>query len=159
MEDGSQRRKDLSEKLRSLSNDDGPRFSTMRECQPLPTVHRAWYASLSTDGKMRIVALDSSPRTILSPIAKALVEKHSWNEVWAIEEANLLFPGMTQGVAILGISSTPNGTESLNIIGPVTRPIYDELAQESHRESHRSHLHRNNGFNGQEHVGRSPFAS
>ncbi len=28
---------------------------------------------------------------------------------------------MTQGVAILGISSTPNGTESLKIIGPVTR--------------------------------------
>ena len=77
---------------------------------------------LSTDGKMRIVAPDSLLREQSShPLRKLLVEKHSWNEVWAIEEANLLFPGMTQGVAILGISSKPNGTESLNIIGPVTR--------------------------------------
>ena len=123
MEDGSQRRKDLSEKLRSLSNDDGPRFSTMRGNVNLYRlfIERGMQV-LSTDGKMRIVAPDSLLREQSShPLRKLLVEKHSWNEVWAIEEANLLFPGMTQGVAILGISSTPNATESLNIIGPVTR--------------------------------------
>ena len=123
MDDGSQRRKDLSEKLRSLSNEDGPRFSTMRGNVNLyrQIIERGMQV-LSTDGKMRIVAPDSLLREQSShPLRKLLVEKHSWNEVWAIEEANLLFPGMTQGVAILGISSKPNGTESLNIIGPVTR--------------------------------------
>ena len=115
--------KDLSEKLRSLSNEDGPRFSTMRGNVNLYRlfIERGMQV-LSSNGKMRIVAPDSLLREQSShPLRKLLVEKHSWNEVWAIEEANLLFPGMTQGVAILGISSTPNGTESLNIIGPVTR--------------------------------------
>ena len=56
---------------------------------------------LSSDGNMRIVAPDSLLREQSShPLRKLLVEKHSWNEVWAIEEANLLFHGMTQGVAI-----------------------------------------------------------
>ena len=123
MEDGSQRRKNLSETLRNLKNDDGPRFSTMRGNVNLYRLFiERGMQILSETGQMRVVAPDSLLREQSShPLRKLLVEKHSWREVWAIEEANLLFPGMTQGVAILGISSTPHGTETLNVIGPVTR--------------------------------------
>ena len=72
MEDGSQRRKDLSEKLRSLTNDDGPRFSTMRGNVNLYRlfIERGMQV-LSGEGKMRIVAPDSLlERTILTSIAK-----------------------------------------------------------------------------------------
>ena len=49
-----------------------------------------------------------------------LVKHHGWTNAWAIEEANLLFPGMTQGVVVLGI--TANGEEDiLHLQGPITR--------------------------------------
>ena len=28
-----------------------------------------------------------------------------WSDIWVVEEANHLFPGMTQGVAVLGITA------------------------------------------------------
>jgi hypothetical protein len=122
MEDGSQLRKELGEQLRSLMDDGKPRFSTMRGNVNLYRlfIERSLQI-LSDGGRLRIVAPDSLLREQSShPLRELLVQGHAWTHAWAIEEANLLFPGMTQGVVVLGI--TANGEPcSLNLHGPITR--------------------------------------
>ena len=122
MEDGSQLRKELGEQLRALTDDGKPRFSTMRGNVNLYRlfIERSLQI-LSEGGRLRIVAPDSLLREQSShPLRELLVQQHAWTHAWAIEEANLLFPGMTQGVVVLGI--TANGDKcSLNIHGPIAR--------------------------------------
>jgi hypothetical protein len=122
MEDGSQLRKELGEQLRNLMDDGKPRFSTMRGNVNLYRlfIERSLQI-LSDGGRLRIVAPDSLLREQSShPLRELLVQGHAWTHAWAIEEANLLFPGMTQGVVVLGI--TANGEPcSLNLHGPITR--------------------------------------
>ena len=68
-----------------------------------------------------MVAPDSLLREQSShPLRELLVKEHAWTQVWAIEEANLLFPGMTQGVVVLGITANGDRT-NLMIHGPITR--------------------------------------
>jgi hypothetical protein len=70
---------------------------------------------------LRMVAPDSLLREQSShPLRELLVKEHAWTQVWAIEEANLLFPGMTQGVVVLGITANGDRT-NLMIHGPITR--------------------------------------
>lgn len=122
MEDGSQLRKELGEQLRTIMDDGKPRFSTMRGNVNLYRLFiERGLQILQTDGRLRIVAPDSLLREQSShPLRELLVQRHAWTHAWAIEEANLLFPGMTQGVVVLGISA--NGEPCpLNIHGPIAR--------------------------------------
>ena len=122
MEDGSQLRKELGERLRGLTDNGRPRFSTMRGNVNLYRlfIERSLQI-LNEGGRLRIIAPDSLLREQSShPLRELLVKHHGWTHVWAIEEANLLFPGMTQGVVVLGI--TANGEAPvLNLQGPITR--------------------------------------
>ena len=122
MEDGSQLRKELGERLRNISDNGKPRFSTMRGNVNLYRlfIERSLQI-LKQGGRLRIIAPDSLLREQSShPLRELLVKHHGWTNAWAIEEANLLFPGMTQGVVVLGI--TANGEEDiLHLQGPITR--------------------------------------
>ena len=122
MEEGSQLRKELGEQLRSLTDNGEPRFSTMRGNVNLYRlfIERSLQI-LNEGGRLRIVAPDSLLREQSShPLRELLVKHHGWTHAWAIEEANLLFPGMTQGVVVLGITS--NGEAPvLKLQGPITR--------------------------------------
>ena len=122
MEDGSKLRKELGEQLRGVSDNGSPRFSTMRGNVNLYRlfIERSLQI-LTKGGRLRIVAPDSLLREQSShPLRELLVRDHSWKQVWAIEEANLLFPGMTQGVVVLGIVAQ-GASCNLNIHGPITR--------------------------------------
>ena len=122
MEDGSQLRKELGERLRSLTDNGQPRFSTMRGNVNLYRlfIERSLQI-LKDDGRLRIIAPDSLLREQSShPLRELLVHHHGWTHAWAIEEANLLFPGMTQGVVVLGITARGEATR-LNLHGPITR--------------------------------------
>ena len=122
MENGSQLRKELGEQLRALTDNGHPRFSTMRGNVNLYRlfIERSLQI-LKPGGRLRIVAPDSLLREQSShPLRELLVTQHAWTHAWAIEEANLLFPGMTQGVVVLGI--TANGPRTtLNVHGPIAR--------------------------------------
>ena len=122
MEDGSQLRKELGERLRSLTDNGQPRYSTMRGNENLYRlfIERS-IQILKDDGRLRIIAPDSLLREQSShPLRELLVHHHGWTHAWAIEEANLLFPGMTQGVVVLGITARGEATR-LNLHGPITR--------------------------------------
>ena len=122
MEDGSRLRKELGEQLRALQDDNKPRFSTMRGNVNLYRlfIERSLQI-LENGGRLRMVAPDSLLREQSShPLRELLVKEHAWTQVWAIEEANLLFPGMTQGVVVLGITANGDRT-NLMIHGPITR--------------------------------------
>ena len=122
MEDGSQLRKELGERLRGLTDNGRPRFSTMRGNVNLYRlfIERSLQI-LNEGGRLRIIAPDSLLREQSShPLRELLVKHHGWTHAWAIEEANLLFPGMTQGVVVLGITSKGEAPV-LNLQGPITR--------------------------------------
>ncbi len=122
MEDGSRLRKELGEQLRALQDDSKPRFSTMRGNVNLYRlfIERSLQI-LDEGGRLRMVAPDSLLREQSShPLRELLVKEHAWTQVWSIEEANLLFPGMTQGVVVLGITANGDRT-NLMIHGPITR--------------------------------------
>ena len=122
MEDGSQLRKELGERLRGLTDNGRPRFSTMRGNVNLYRlfIERSLQI-LNKGGRLRIIAPDSLLREQSShPLRELLVKHHGWTHAWAIEEANLLFPGMTQGVVVLGITSKGEAPV-LNLQGPITR--------------------------------------
>jgi hypothetical protein len=76
---------------------------------------------LEEGGRLRLIAPDSILREQSShPLRTLLVEEHGWSDIWAIEEANHLFPGMTQGVAVLGITAKV-AVEQLLVHGPISR--------------------------------------
>ena len=122
MEDGSQLRKELGERLRNLTDNGQPRFSTMRGNVNLYRLFIERSLQILKDGgRLRIIAPDSLLREQSShPLRELLVHHHGWTHAWAIEEANLLFPGMTQGVVVLGITARGEAAR-LNLHGPITR--------------------------------------
>ena len=120
--DGSKLRKELGEQLRSITDDDKPRFSTMRGNVNLYRlfIERSLQI-LEKGGHLRLIAPDSLLREQSShPLRELLVKEHAWKDAWCIEEANLLFPGMTQGVVVLGIDAKEEPVP-LIIRGPITR--------------------------------------
>jgi hypothetical protein len=122
MEEGSKLRRELGEQLRSLSDNGVPRFSTMRGNVNLYRLFiERGLQILHQGGRLRLIAPDSILREQSShPLRQLLVEEHGWSDIWAIEEANHLFPGMTQGVAVLGITAKQE-VEKLVIHGPISR--------------------------------------
>ncbi len=122
-EDGSQLRRELGEKLRELVDESGHRrFSTMRGNVNLYRLFiERGLQILKPGGTLRLIAPDSLLREQSSaPLRELLVKSNSWNNVWAIEEANLLFPGITQGAVVISVSSK-GITNSLTIYGPIQR--------------------------------------
>lgn len=122
MENGSQLRKELGEQLRTVTDNGEPRFSTMRGNVNLYRlfIERSLQI-LNEGGRLRMVAPDSLLREQSShPLRELLVTKHAWTHAWAIEEANLLFPGMTQGVVVLGITAKAEPC-ALQLQGPIAR--------------------------------------
>ena len=108
MEDGSQLRKELGERLRGLTDNGQPRFSTMRGNVNLYRLFIERSLQILDDGgRLRIIAPDSLLREQSSHPLRVAGQVPQLTHAWAIEEANLLFPGMTQGVVVLGI--TANG--------------------------------------------------
>lgn len=122
MEDGSKLRRELGEHLRALTDEGAPRFSTMRGNVNLYRLFiERGLQILTQGGRLRLIAPDSILREQSShPLRKLLVEHHGWTDIWAIEEANHLFPGMTQGVAVLGITAKQS-EEKLLVHGPLSR--------------------------------------
>jgi len=122
MEEGSKLRRELGEQLRALSDNGVQRFSTMRGNVNLYRLFiERGLQILETGGRLRLIAPDSILREQSShPLRQLLVESHGWSDIWAIEEANHLFPGMTQGVAVLGISAKVE-SEKLVVFGPISR--------------------------------------
>lgn len=122
MEEGSKLRRELGEQLRGLTDNGLPRFSTMRGNVNLYRLFiERGLQILEQGGRLRLIAPDSILREQSShPLRQLLVESHGWSDIWAIEEANHLFPGMTQGVAVLGITAK-QPTEKLVIHGPISR--------------------------------------
>ena len=122
MEEGSKLRRELGEQLRALSDGGVQRFSTMRGNVNLYRLFiERGLQILETGGRLRLIAPDSILREQSShPLRQLLVESHGWSDIWAIEEANHLFPGMTQGVAVLGISAKVE-SEKLVVFGPISR--------------------------------------
>jgi hypothetical protein len=121
-DDGSKLRKELGDQLRAIVDDDKPRFSTMRGNVNLYRlfIERSLQI-LEKGGRLRLIAPDSLLREQSShPLRELLVKEHAWNDVWCIEEANLLFPGMTQGVVVLGIDAKETPVP-LVLRGPITR--------------------------------------
>ena len=82
-----------------LSDNGVPRFSTMRGNVNLYRLFiERGLQILHQGGRLRLIAPDSILREQSShPLRQLLVEGHGWSDIWAIEEANHLFPGMTQG--------------------------------------------------------------
>jgi hypothetical protein len=122
-ENGSALRKELGERLRGLTEEDGThRFCTMKGNVNLYRLFiERGLQILQAGGTLRIIAPDSLLREQSStPLRTLLAMEHCWQEVWAIEEANLLFPGITQGVSILSVSAKEKSKELL-IRGPVDR--------------------------------------
>ena len=122
MEDGSKLRKELGEQLRALTDNGNPRFSTMRGNVNLYRLFiERGLQILIPGGRLRLIAPDSLLREQSShPLRQLLVEQHGWSDAWAIEEANHLFPGMTQGVVVLGITAK-EPVEALTVYGPISR--------------------------------------
>jgi hypothetical protein len=135
MEDGSKLRRELGEHLRALTDNGKPRFSTMRGNVNLYRlfIERSLQI-LEKGGRLRLIAPDSILREQSShPLRTLLVQEHGWSDIWAIEEANHLFPGMTQGVAVLGITAkTP--VDQLLMHGPISRA---DLRRDQHGLSNR----------------------
>ena len=121
-EEGSVLRKELGEQLRNVSDNGKPRFSTMRGNVNLYRLFiERGLQILDKGGRLRIIAPDSLLREQSShPLRELLVQEHAWTHAWSIEEANLLFPGMTQGVVVLGITAHEKPCP-LNVQGPITR--------------------------------------
>ena len=122
MEEGSKLRRELGEQLRALNDNGVQRFSTMRGNVNLYRLFiERGLQILEEGGRLRLIAPDSILREQSShPLRQLLVEKHGWSDIWAIEEANHLFPGMTQGVAVLGITAKTD-CEKLVVFGPISR--------------------------------------
>jgi len=122
-ENGSELRKELGGRLRGLTEEDGSlRFCTMKGNVNLYRLFiERGLQILQPEGTLRIIAPDSLLREQSSaPLRNLLAMKHGWQEVWAIEEANLFFPGIAQGVSILSVTANGKSRELL-IRGPVER--------------------------------------
>ncbi len=121
--DGSKLRRELGEQLRELVDENGvPRFSTMRGNVNLYRLFiERGLQILQPGGTLRLIAPDSLLREQSSaPLRELMVKSNTWHNIWAIEEANLLFPGITQGAVVISVSSG-GVTSSLAVHGPIKR--------------------------------------
>lgn len=119
--DGSQLRKELGDELRRLVHPDGsPRYATLRGNVNLYRLFLERSLQIAADGgRIRLVVPDSLLREQSSaPLRDLLVESHEWSEIWTFPESARLFPGVTQGVLVLGVG-VGGETDLLQCQGPL----------------------------------------
>ena len=104
--EGSRLRKQLGDELRRLREPNGRhRYATLRGNVNLYRLFLERSLQLvAPGGRVRLVVPDSLLREQSSaPLRELLVEHHAWTEIWTFPESARLFPGITQGVLVLGV--------------------------------------------------------
>jgi len=120
-EDGSKLRKELSGRLRNAIDSNGElRFSALKGNVNLYRLFLERSLQLvSEDGRVRIVVPDSLLREKSSiPLRKLLVERNNWASTWCFPDPQRIFPGISQGFAVLGIT-VKGGTDVMTSFGPL----------------------------------------
>lgn len=119
--DGSRLRKELSRELRSVTEGDGRlRFSTLLGNVNLYRLFLERSLQLVREGgRVRMIVPDSLLREKSSiPLRKLMVERNEWDSAWSFPESQRVFPGVSQGVLVIGI--TVDGyTSELTSWGPL----------------------------------------
>jgi len=119
--EGSELRKELSRQLRNTTNKDGSRrFSTLRGNVNLYRLFLERGMQLvRKDGRVRMIVPDSLLREKSSiPLRKLMVEKNRWNSSWSFPENQRIFPGVSQGVLVIGITKGGE-TDTMTSYGPL----------------------------------------
>ena len=71
------------------------------------------------EGRVRMIVPDSLLREKSSiPLRKLMIESNQWTTSWSFPENQRVFPGVTQGVLVLGIT-TGGSTQTMNSFGPL----------------------------------------
>ena len=121
-EGGSKLRKDLSSKLRNATEYDGSlRFSALRGNVNMYRLFLERSMQLvGSEGRIRMIVPDSLLRERSSaPLRKLLVESNEWFSTWSFPDPNRVFPGISQGVAVIGLTAGGK-TEKMVSYGPLT---------------------------------------
>ena len=121
-EDGSRLRKDLSSRLRNaIGRDGGLRFSALRGNVNMYRLFLERSVQLVGEGgRVRMVVPDSLLRERSSvPLRKLLVEGNDWFSTWSFPDPQRVFPGITQGVAVIGLG-VEGTTDNMVSFGPLT---------------------------------------
>jgi len=119
--DGSNLRKELSRELRSITEDDGRlRFSTLLGNVNLYRLFLERSLQLVCEGgRVRMIVPDSLLREKSSvPLRKLIVERNDWDSAWSFPESQRVFPGVSQGVLVIGIT-VGGETSALRSWGPL----------------------------------------
>ena len=119
--EGSELRKELSRQLRNTTNKDGSRrLSTLRGNVNLYRLFLERGMQLvRKDGRVRMIVPDSLLREKSSiPLRKLMVEKNRWNSSWSFPENQRIFPGVSQGVLVIGITKGGK-TDTMTSYGPL----------------------------------------
>jgi len=119
--DGSELRKELSRELRSITEENGDlRFSTLLGNVNLYRLFLERSLQLVRDGgRVRMIVPDSLLREKSSiPLRKLIVERNSWDSSWSFPENQRVFPGVSQGVLVIGIT-VGGDTQRLTSYGPL----------------------------------------
>jgi len=119
--DGSNLRKELSRELRSITEDDGRlRFSTLLGNVNLYRLFLERSLQLVCEGgRVRMIVPDSLLREKSSvPLRKLIVERNDWQSAWSFPESQRVFPGVSQGVLVIGIT-VGGETSALTSWGPL----------------------------------------
>ena len=129
-ENGSVLRKRLSSKLRNALGSDGSlRFSALRGNVNMYRLFLERSIQLVRNGgRLRMVVPDSLLREKSSvPLRKLLVEGNDWFSTWSFPDSQRVFPGVTQGVAVVGLE-IGGDTSTMSSYGPLT---VDEISHNS----------------------------
>jgi len=119
--DGSHLRKELSRELRSITESDGRlRFSTLLGNVNLYRLFLERSLQLVREGgRVRMIVPDSLMREKSSiPLRKLIVEQNCWESAWSFPENQRVFPGVSQGVLVIGIT-VAGETTKLTSYGPL----------------------------------------
>tara|TARA_B100000965_G_scaffold350134_1_gene323859 strand:+ start:54020 stop:55987 length:1968 start_codon:yes stop_codon:yes gene_type:complete len=121
-EEGGRLRRDLSSKLREAREYDGSlRFSALRGNVNMYRLFLERSVQLvGEEGRIRIIVPDSILRERSSaPLRKLLVENNEWFSTWSFPDPNRVFPGISHGVAVLGLT-VGGKTEKMVSYGPLS---------------------------------------
>ena len=120
-EEGSRLRRELSGRLRNAVDSRGDlRFSALKGNVNLYRLFLERSLQLvSEGGRVRMVVPDSLLREKSSvPLRKLLVENNEWGSTWSFPDPQRIFPGISQGFAVLGITSG-GSTDMMTSFGPL----------------------------------------
>ena len=122
-ENGSVLRKELGHELRNMKEENGDlRYSTLRGNVNLYRLFIERSLQLvKPGGRIRLIVPDSLLREQSSaPLRSLLVNQHEWTTIWTFPESARLFPGVSQGVLVLGLT-VGGETDGLLSFGPTEK--------------------------------------